>query len=61
MKVLVAVNHPVRDDDFCFVPDGELCGEKADDEMAEIWNPARPDLDSVLAHASCFPEGWEIA
>lgn len=28
MKVLVAVNRPVRDDDFCWVPDGEILYEQ---------------------------------
>lgn len=44
-------------------PEGrcELCGEKSDDDMAEVWNPARPDLDSALCHDTCVPEGWEVA
>lgn len=29
MKVLVAVNRPVREDDFCWVPDGEIVYEQA--------------------------------
>lgn len=40
----------------------EMCGEKADDEMAEIWNPAEgQDGENAYAHASCIPDGWEIA
>ena len=29
MKVLVSVNRPTREDDFCFVPDGEIVYEQA--------------------------------
>jgi hypothetical protein len=39
----------------------EVCGEKADNEMAEVWNPAEPTKESVYCHASCIREGWEIA
>jgi hypothetical protein len=28
---------------------------------AEVYDPANPELDSILCHAVCIPEGWVTA
>lgn len=31
------------------------------DERAEVYDPAHPEAGSMQCHASCIPEGWEVA
>lgn len=39
----------------------ELCGERLDDEVAEMYNPKVP-VDSVICHGQCgIDNGLEVA
>lgn len=38
-----------------------ICGEPADGEMAEVYNPNDPAAEAVVCHVSCIPEGYTIA
>jgi rubredoxin len=46
----------------------DVCGETMRPEtglpsqqMAEVYDPANPQAESVVCHQGCMPPGWEIA
>jgi hypothetical protein len=45
------------------LPDCGVCGEPPDGEMAEVYDPqsTTPGYTCKVVHASCIPEGWELA
>jgi hypothetical protein len=50
----IVVSDNLFDDEDC------ICGEPADGEMAEVYDPKNPEV-AVLCHVSCIPEGYQIA
>lgn len=40
----------------------EICGEPEGPEMGEFYDPAHPEVDSLVAHAHCgLARGLDIA